>query len=110
MAQALSPIHPASGERPRTPFLPHHLLGWAAVIWLVATWAFLACWGKLNDILNATTLHAAAAAFVLVAVFLAWGAFKKDRSLLLGVLSLLSGVVAMFGLLVLLAFMGEALS
>jgi small-conductance mechanosensitive channel len=96
--------HPNPTERPRTLFLPHRLIGWVAVAWLAGTWGFLACWGKLNDVLTGSALLGTAAALVVVAVVLSWQALRRDRSLLLGAMSVLSGVVAVFVLLVVLAF------
>ena len=106
--------HPAGDTgRPRTPVLPHHFIGWAAVLWLLAVDFFPAYWGKLNDLItnpNAQLLTIVGA--LVLAVLLLWQAHfrRRDRSLLLGAVAVLTGVVGVFGLLVLLAFAGQALS
>ena len=103
----------ASGERPRTPLLPQHFIGWAAVLWLLASGGLLASWGKFNDVVtNGTAQIGTTVAVGLLAVVLVWQAHfrRKDRSVLLGVLSVLMGMVALFAVLFVLALVGQALS
>lgn len=112
MGETLSPVHPPDVERRATPFFPHHLIGWIAVMWLLTIAFFPAYWGKLNDVLanNASQLGAGGGALGVAALPL-WQAHfrKKDRSVLLGVVTALTGVVALFGVLFLLAMLGQAL-
>ena len=66
------PTKTASRERPRTPFLPQQFIGWAAVLWLLASGGLVASWGKFNDVVTGTAQMWIAGAVGLLAILLVW--------------------------------------